>query len=455
MNLSKEKIAFISVIVGFALTLIKGIAGILTSSLGLLSESLHSFLDFGAALSAFFSIKIASKPADEKHTFGHGKAENLSALFQAFLLFITSIWIIYESIQRIFSKKVEVEANYLAFSVISISIICSIFSSKLLKKGSIYYKSQALEADGLHYTSDVYSSFVVLLGLIFTKYGFSLFDSIAAIFVAILILFATYKLLLRAISDLMDTYPEEIKEGTKNILKTFENIKEIEKMRVRKSGPTIFMELTLKTNSSFSVFQSHELSKEIEDKLKENIKELDLIIHFHPAEEKERLQQKIQDIAKNFSEIENIHKIYLYKNKETKKFTLCFHVVLLKSENLEKAHKILDDFENKVKEKIPEIEEIHSHIEKKRKTFEGKVEKPKGEVFEKIENELKKDKNIIDLHDVYLYKEEKGTSLSCHILLNKKIDVNEAHKIATKAENIIRNIIKNIKNVTIHTEPSP
>lgn len=455
MNLSKEKIALISVLTGFILTLIKGIAGILTSSLGLLSESLHSFFDFGAALFAFFSIKISAKPADEKHTFGHGKVENLSALFQSFFLFITSIWIIYESVQRIFLKKVEVKANFLAFSVILISIILSALLSRLLKKGSIYYKSQALEADGLHYTSDVYSSFVVLLGLIFTKYGFSLFDSIAAIFVAILILFATYKLSLKAIFDLMDTYPEEVREIAKNILKTFESIKEIEKMRVRKSGPTIFMELTLKTKPSFSVLQSHELSKEIEDKLKENIKELDLIIHFHPAEEKEKLHEKIQDIAKNFSEIENIHKIYLYKNKETKKYTLCFDVVFLKSKNLEETHKLLDDFEKKVREKIPEIEEIHSHIEKKRETFEGKVEKLQGEVFEKIENELKKDKNIIDLHDVYLYKEEKGTSLSCHLLLNKNLDINEAHKISTKAENIIRNTIKDIKNVTIHTEPSP
>lgn len=454
MKISKERIALISVFTGISLTLMKGIAGILTSSLGLLSEALHSFLDFGAAFFAYISIKIASKPADEKHTFGHGKAENLSALFQSLLLFITSFWIIYEAIQRFLVKKVEIKLNFFAFFVILISILSSIIVSKLLKKGAIFYKSQALEADALHYTSDIYSSSVVFLGLLGTKLGFPQFDGIAAILVAFFIIFATYKLSSKAISDLMDTYPFEIKEEVKNALSSFEEIKEIEKMRLRKSGQTLFAELTLKTNPFLSVSESHQLSKEIEEKLKDKFKEIDVIIHFHPTEAKEKIQEKIQSISKRFDKIENVHKIYLYKNKETKKYTICLHVVLKESESLEDAHKLLDIFEKEIKEKISDIEEIHSHIEKKIETYEGKIEKLKGEEFSKIEGELKKNKGILDLHDVYLYKDSSGISLSCHLLLSKEIDINDAHRIATEAEEIIKKNLKNIKNVIVHTEPS-
>lgn len=439
---------------GLFLTLLKLFAGILTKSLGLLSEALHSFLDLGAAFFAYLSIKIASKPADEKHTFGHGKAENLSALFQSILLFATSLWIIYEAVQRIFFKKVEIKVNFFAFLVITISILSAFLVSRLLKKGAKFYQSQALEADALHYTSDIYSSVVVFLGLIGTKIGFPQFDGIASIFVAVLILFATYRLSFRAVSDLMDTYPSELKDGIMETLKSFENVREVEKMRLRKSGATIFAELTLKTSPLSSVSESHELSKEIEEKLKDKFKEIDVIIHFHPAEEKEKIQEKIQLISKKYNKIENLHKIYLYKNEETKKFTLCFHVVLSKGEKLEEAHRILDDFEEEIKEKIPEIEEVHSHIEEKRDTFEGKIEKISEELLLKIEENLKENENILGIHDFYFYGEKVAETVSCHILLKKEISMTEAHKIATFAEDIIKKHIKNVKNIIVHTEPS-
>ncbi len=453
MKLSKEKIALFSVLTGIFLTLIKGIAGILTSSLGLLSEALHSFLDFGAAFFAYFSIKIASKPPDERHTFGHGKAENLSALFQSFLLLVTSIWIIYEAIQRIFFKKTEVKINFFAFIVIIISIIFAFITSTLLKKGAKFYKSQALEADGLHYTTDIYSSLVVLIGLIGTKFGFNYLDSLAGIVVSLFVLFAIYNLSSRAISDLMDTTPKDLKDNVLRILEDFEKVKEVEKIRTRKGGSTTFIELTLKTSPFSSVAGSHDLSREIEEKLRVKLSDVDVIIHFHPSEEKSSFQEKIQDLAKNFEEIKDIHKIYLFKNNETGKITLCMHVVFRKDESFEKAHTILDNFEKLVKEKIPEIDNIHSHIEKIKDFHEGKIENLSKEEIKKTEIKLKENENILDLHEVSLYKGEEGLSLSCHIIIKKDLDLEEVHKIASWAEEVIKSSIRNLKFVTIHTEP--
>lgn len=453
MKIKKEKIASLSVFTGLFLTIIKLLAGILTSSLGLISEALHSFLDLGAAIFAFISIKISSRPPDQRHKFGHGKAENLSALFQAILLFITCLWIIWEAVERIFFKAVEVKANEVAFFVAIISMVFSYLISKLLKKGAIYYESQALEADALHYKSDVYTSFVVLVGLIFTKFGFPLFDSISAIAVSIFIGFLTFKLVSKAIGDLMDIYPQELESFVYETLKEFKEIKEVENLRIRRSGSTIFIELTLKTDALSSIIETHNLSEAIEEKLKNKFKKADVITHFHPKESDEDLLEKIKKISKNFKEIENIHNIQIFKDEEKGKFVLCLHCVLKTDIDLEKSHNILDDFEKKIKENLPEIYEIHSHIEVVEREKEGKVIKISKEKIGEIERDLLCISDIINLHDIVLYEQAGEYSLSCHIILNKDLKMEEAHKISIYAEGIIRKHIEKLKNVIIHTEP--
>src|SRR5512137_773367 len=162
----KRSAALSSVIAAVGLTSFKVIVGVLTNSLGILAEAAHSGLDLAAAAMTFFAVRVSDKPADQEHPFGHGKVENISALFETLLLLATSGWIIYEAIQRLFFVNVKVEASIWSFIVMGTSIIIDFTRSRILYKAARKYKSQALEADALHFSTDIWSSSVVILGLV-------------------------------------------------------------------------------------------------------------------------------------------------------------------------------------------------------------------------------------------------------------------------------------------------
>jgi len=189
----KKSVALSSVFASLLLTITKFVVGILTGSIGIISEAAHSALDLAAAIMTYFAVKIGDKPADESHPYGHGKVESVSALGETGLLFITSIWIVYEAVHRLFLKNVEIDVTWYAFAVIILSIVVDYSRSRALKKVADKTQSQALEADALHFSSDIWSSAVVLIGLIFVSFGIKGADAIAAMGVAVFVIIAGYR----------------------------------------------------------------------------------------------------------------------------------------------------------------------------------------------------------------------------------------------------------------------
>ncbi|MCX7829660.1 MAG: cation diffusion facilitator family transporter, partial [Acidobacteria bacterium] len=203
----KVKTALISLFASLFMTLGKGTVGFLTGSLGIISEALHSLLDFFATALTLFAVSKSSKPPDEEHTFGHGKIENVSALFETLLLVFTSSWVIYEGINRLVSAHKEIIVNTWSYSVILASIAIDLWRSRALYKTAKETKSAALEADALNFTSDIGSSFVVLIGLFSTQIGFKQADSIAAMVVSLIVLYISFRLGMKSINTLIDTVP--------------------------------------------------------------------------------------------------------------------------------------------------------------------------------------------------------------------------------------------------------
>src|SRR5512136_238972 len=204
----KTMAAMSSVLAAVGLTGLKILVAVLTGSLGIMAEAAHSGLDLVAALMTFFAVRVADKPADEQHHFGHGKAENVSALFETLLLLATSGWIIYEAIHRLTSPEVHVSVSVWSFIVMGTSIVIDATRSRVLMNAAKKHNSQALEADALHFSTDIWSSSVVLFGLICANFGFFFADSVAALIVAIIVLFVSYKLGRRAIDVLLDKAPK-------------------------------------------------------------------------------------------------------------------------------------------------------------------------------------------------------------------------------------------------------
>src|SRR5512136_776705 len=261
----KTMAAMSSVLAAVGLTGLKILVAVLTGSLGIMAEAAHSGLDLVAALMTFFAVRVSDRPADKEHTYGHGKVENLSALFETLLLLATSGWIIYEAIQRLFFVSVKVEASIWSFIVMGTSIVIDYTRSRILYRAARKYKSQALEADALHFRTDIWSSSVVILGLIgltIARYVPGLdwmhkADSIAALVVAVIVIYISGELGLRTISGLLDTAPKGLAKKIEKVAASVPGVVDAHAVRIRLSGPHAFIDMHVSMDGNVSLRQAH------------------------------------------------------------------------------------------------------------------------------------------------------------------------------------------------------
>ena len=279
----KKRTALISVFAAIFLTGFKLVIGLLTGSLGILSEALHSGLDLVAAVITYFSVRVSDKPADREHNYGHGKVENLSALLETMLLLITCVWIIYEAVERLSSNNTKIEVTVWSYIVVVSSIIIDINRSRMLHKVAKKHNSQALEADALHFSTDIWSSAVVLLGLICAHFGFFFADSIAALVVALIVLVVSYRLGRQAIDILIDKAPTGAHEKVESTLAKYAEVKHYHNIKVRTAGADTFIKLTILLEPDTSLRSVHELCDQIEDELKAIIPRCEVYIHAEPV----------------------------------------------------------------------------------------------------------------------------------------------------------------------------
>jgi cation diffusion facilitator family transporter len=284
MRNEKTKVALISVFAAIFLTGFKLIIGLVTGSLGILSEALHSGLDLVAAVITFFSVRVSDKPADKRHNYGHGKIENFSAFIETALLLITCIWIIYEAIHRLVTGKTDIEVTIWSYIVVVSSIVIDFTRSRALYKVAKKYNSQALEADALHFSTDIWSSAVVLIGLICANFGFFFADSVAALVVAMIVLVVCYQLGKRATNVLLDKMPEDSFAKVKEVLKRIPEIIRYHNLRIRESGADTFIDVNIHVSSELTNIQAHAICDKIEDEVRKVIKRADVFVHAEPEE---------------------------------------------------------------------------------------------------------------------------------------------------------------------------
>lgn len=283
----KNHAALTSVIAAIGLTAFKIVVGVITHSLGILAEAAHSSLDLVAALVTLFAVRKSGKPADKEHSYGHGKIENLSALFETLLLLATSVWIIYEAVRRLIFNNVEVEVNAWAFIVMAVSIIIDASRSRVLYNAAKKYNSQALEADALHFSTDIWSSSVVILGLIgvLISNKFPAFrwlhqaDAVAAIGVALIVIFVSYNLGKRTIEGLMDTAPNGIDEKINAKVSSIAGVLNCHQIRVRTAGAESFVDVHILVDGNLSLAEAHKITEIVENEIKELLPGADVTVH--------------------------------------------------------------------------------------------------------------------------------------------------------------------------------
>lgn len=276
-----------SILAAVFLTTFKFVVGILTASLGILSEALHSLLDLLAAIITYVSVSISDKPADKEHNYGHGKVENLSAFLESILLVITSGWIIYEAINRLLFTQVAIKFSIWSYVVVIASMVIDITRSRMLFKAAKASNSQALKADAIHFSTDILSSAVVLLGLFLANMGYHKADAISALAVAVIILFISYRLGRQAINVLLDHVPDGITEVVEKALKANPDIKCYHDLKIRAAGADTFIRVNIHFNSQMDLVEVHQKCDKIEQEMCQLIPRCEVVLHAEPDEPEE------------------------------------------------------------------------------------------------------------------------------------------------------------------------
>jgi cation diffusion facilitator family transporter len=295
MQKEKNRVALVSVLAAMFITGFKLIIGLLTGSLGILSEALHSALDMVAAVITYFSVRMSDKPADREHNYGHGKIENLSALIETLLLLVTCIWIIYEAIHRLTSGQTVIEVTVWSYVVVISSIVIDFTRSRALLRVAKKHNSAALEADALHFSTDIWSSTVVLFGLIaYQLLGWYAADSIAALFVAVIVLYVSYQLGRKSIDVLLDKSPHNITKTVHEVLKEFPEVLKYHGLKARTAGADTFIKFNVHFNPDLSLREVHEVCDKIEKEIKSQVVRSEVYIHAEP-EEKSHIESETPD----------------------------------------------------------------------------------------------------------------------------------------------------------------
>lgn len=449
----KVRVAKASVFAAVLLTVVKLSVGLWTGSLGILSEAAHSGLDLLAALMTWFSVSYSDRPADREHPYGHHKLDNLSALFETLLLLITCCWIIYEAVQRLFFKTVEIKVNAFSFGVILFAIAIDYTRGRALSRVAKKTRSSALEADALHFTSDIASSGVVLLGLLFTKIGYAKADPICSLGVAILVIWISYQLGRKAIGALADRVPGDHVEQAREMVRSIPGVKGVSDVRIRHSGPAHFIDLKISTDPAASFYSVHELTKQVEKKLREKFEDADVTVHAEPEEREPRgLSESIFYLA-NQADI-GVHSLQIHQTQSGMQVEM--HLDLPAEANLGAAHQKASELEEKLKAKFPRLKGVRSHLESilgSRSPAQTDVTEKNAGLISRIRDAATKVKGVCEARDIQILEGSNLWFIGLTCALPPGISLQEAHAIATQVEAKIHPLSSRIATVNIHTEP--
>lgn len=459
INREKNRTALLSVLAIIFLTLMKAAVAILTGSLGLLAEAAHSLMDLVAAGVTFFAVKISGRPADSSHTYGHGKFENLSALLEVVLLLLACAGIVYEAIQRLFFKTVPVQISLWSFLVMGIAVIVNITLARRLNRVAKKYISQALEAEALDFLNDVWSSSVVILGMVLVMAAESFnipwlakADSIAGMVVAALVAISVLRLGRRAIGELMDEVPENLQDEITRAAR-LEGVEEVRQVRVRRSGPQYFADLTLAVSRSTSSENAHQITDQVEKAVRDLLPGASVLVHIEPVQaEDEQLTEALHALGERFGL--GVHHIHITEVHGRQILTV--HLDIEEGLQLEEAHAQASAFEKAVSEAFPAFERVWTHLE----PVQRQVNSP-GEVAfyhdEKIEQLILELPRVLgvpcEIHEITLLKEKDRLNISFHCMLHGETSIQEAHELSERMEAALCDKIPSLETVLIHMEP--
>jgi cation diffusion facilitator family transporter len=453
-------VALSSVAAAALLTTLKAVVGLLTGSLGILSEAAHSALDLVAAVITYTSVRVADKPADPEHPFGHGKVEHLSAFVQTALLAVTSVWIVVEALRRLFLSGSHVAPSGWAFSVLALSILIDTFRSRALWRVAAQYHSQALEADALHFSTDVWSTSAVFLGLVLVSAGatgrvpwLQNADPVAALVVAGVTLYVGTRLGNRTVGALMDAAPAGVPERIADVAAAVPGVLDVERVRVRQSGNRLFADLRLVLESNIPFEHAQSVVGRVEGAIRELYPAADVVADAVPDVPSSRdLVERVRSIAhrENFQ----IHDVTVFETRGRVKVDLDLEVD--PNIRFRAAHDRATDLERAVRGALPKIDEVNVHIEPLPRRVETAQEatRVRAQLEARILEIARKLPGVVNCHSVEVHQIRRAYLATVHCSLQPDLSVTRVHDITEELELRVREEFRQGIKVSIHPEPA-
>ena len=450
MFVQRTKVLQISLLAIFSAFLVELIFGLISNSLALITDSIHALLDSVVTVILLLAARMAIKPPDAEHTYGHGKIESLGGLIGGIAIFLIACFFIYESINRLQSPPPSILPGLFAIIGGLYTIGIDIFRLVLLRRSIKKIGGATLKADFYHAFMDLGSTIVAIAGIVLIAYGFYYGDFVAALILGGLLAILSVKLVYKTALDLTDIISPELVKNVREITNSTEGVIEAESILMRRSGDTIFADVTISLRGDASFDKAHEISSNVERNIKNRISNATITIHFEPNWKDVPLDAKILDIAKSVDGVKGVHNVITHKTKGKTYSNL--HVMVDKDSNLLSAHKISEIIEQKIQENIPEIEHATIHLEPfvtipENLNLEDKITEEKiEEILEKYA-EIKKIGRIVSLNFENILK----IDIDCSF--DKELSIEKVHDLTSEIEHVIRAEIKN-SVITIHPEPN-
>lgn len=453
-----QRAALYSVIAAALLTVMKIVVGLITNSFGIISEALHSGLDFAAAGITLVAVRRASKGPDSDHQYGHGKIENFAALSETIILWITAVWICFEALRRIELQEWP-EASIWGIIVMVIGVFVTYWQSRTLYKTAEEHGSQALEADALHFRTDMISSIVVLLGLGFVWIDIPLADPLAAIGVAIIIFVVSYRLGRRTFDALTDAAPEGLKEEIIRRVEEVTGVVECRRARVRHSGPELFVDIVVSVDETVRITEAHGVTDLIERTLVDLATRVDVVIHVEPTEgdetqfSKMAIYDQMQVIARRLSDVHSVHNLRVFSTPEG--MDVAADLEMSADLTLEDAHLVSEKFEESLKKIVPQVNTVTFHLETTIKESPARdITHESSHIVDSITRIMENASHSTTCRNIVVQKEENEVAVLITCTIPGTMTLTESHEIAEALEKKIIENITEINSVFIHFEPA-
>jgi len=453
MNI-KERVALTSIAASGGLTIAKGVVGIFTGSLAILSEAAHSLLDLAATVMTYFAVRISGRPADEEHHYGHGKVESVTALIETGLLFFLSGIVIWEATKRLIAGDHHaVDANLWAFGVIVVSVLVDFFRARALNRVAAETSSEALEADALHFSSDMWSSLAVLIGLGAVALGHPWADSAAAVVVAVFICIAGWRLGRRTIETLTDTAPVGTGGKVAEIVALIAGVVAVERVRVRPAGDILFVDLNVAVSRTLPLDRVKAIKAQIENAVRAEFPKAETTVNIEPrALDDETVMERVMVLARNRALA--VHHVTVQSIGGRLAVSLDLEVD--GNLSLGDAHEIASELEQAARDELGPQVEVETHIEPLEPSEFAGQDAPAGRVaavraqLATLAAELG---FVRDVHDVRVRETADGEIVNFHGYADPALTVSDVHERVDELERALRQRFPSIKRVIGHAEP--